>query len=498
MTTKNTNYFKTKFLGIYILINICMLLLSLIIINNSTNWILPYVIVSLIQITLSIIYIKRAGEDLFSLSIMFIILTYIFYFGQVFMYAFKIRNNSDFDVVGSIPFDILKKACMFTSISIFFITLGIIIVWLQNKKDIQVSDEIQNKENLKNVFKIGLVLFCFGIVPKLYWEISRLRLHAMGGYLDTYNVVNFRGGGILVTFSNMAEYGVLIMLIGLQKNKLACKFILLSSLIFEVIVMTSGNRSRAVMSILMFMYIYIKVIKKIRIKIKDMIIITFLGYIGLSFLTFLSRIRTQPNMSLVNLLKQFINSFFQHSPIFDALAEFGSTMLTLCYSISVFPKYGKPTYGINYLFSFFNAIPNINGIVEGFRTSFEYTTSTGFQSHFHGIALGGSFLGELYYNFNYLGAFFAIIIGFIVGYVSKNIKYAIKRKNWIRLSIFMILFPNILWLVRNYFSGLIRDFIWTSILIVIISFFVKNRKNQHSILGRHFTNFRHLTRSYKK
>lgn len=490
MKNENNHLLKIILLISYILFNICIILLSTIIVNsNNKNWILQYVIVSLIQISISIIYLKRAGEDLFSLSMIFIIFTYIFYFGQLFMYAFKIKNNSDYDVVAWIALDTLKKACTFTSISIFFLTLGIIIIWFQNKKlnndndenENDIENDIENKKKLKIIFKIGLVLFCISIVPKLYWEISRFRLHAMGGYLATYNVLNFSGGGVLVTFANMVEYSVVIMLIGLQDKKATCKFIFLSSLIFEVMLMLSGNRSRAVMSILMYLYIYIKLIKKI--KMKDIIIISLCGYIGLSLITFISRTRMQLNMDIDSLLNEFTYSFFQHSPIFDSLAEFGSTMVTLCFTIQIFSEYGKPTYGINYIFSFFNAIPNINGIVEPFRNAFEYTTSNIFQAFFGNIALGGSFLGELYYNFNYFGAFFAIIIGLIVGFVSKNLHYTIKDKNWLKLSILMILFPNILWLVRNYFSGLVRDFIWTSIVILIISFFVKDRKRDKILLG---------------
>ncbi|MBX4270561.1 O-antigen polysaccharide polymerase Wzy [Clostridium estertheticum] len=476
MATKNSNFSKIILLTSYILFSICIISLSSNIVNsnsNNENWILQYVIVSLIQISMSIIYIKKSGEELFSLSIVFIILTYIFNFGQLFMYAFKIKNNSDYDVVGWIPLEILNKACMFTSVSITFITLGIIIVWAKNKKMNIICDDIINKINLKNTFRTGLVLFCIGILPKFYIEFSKLQLHSTGGYLDTYEVLSFNGGGVLSTFANMSEYGICMLLIGLQEKKKVCKLLFLSSLFFEIITMFSGNRARATMSILMYLYIYVKLIKKI--SMKDIIIFLFYGYIGLSFLTFISRIRMQFNVNFATLLNDFTYSFFQHSPIFDALAEFGSTMLTLCYSILIFPQYGKPTYGTNYLFSLLNAIPNINGILEGFRNSFEYTNL--FKLYFkHPMALGGSFLGELYYNFNYLGPFFAIVIGFIVGYVSKNINYSIKRKDWIRLSIFMILFPNILWLVRNYFSSIPRDFIWTSMVILIISFFVKKEK----------------------
>jgi oligosaccharide repeat unit polymerase len=476
MTEKNDCHFKKVLLLSFILINVCIIILSTIIVDvNSKNWIFFYVIVSLVQLSISIIYLKRAGEDLFSLSIIFIFFTYLFNFGQLFMYAFQIKNYSNYDVVGWIPTDILKNACLFTTVSIFFITLGIIIVWLKNKKAILICDEAENEKNLKHIFQIGLVLFCIGILPKFFLLFSQFRLYATGGYINTYNAVNFSGGGVLVTFSDMAEYGLAMILIGLQKNKRKCNFIFFGALLFELITMFTGNRSKAVMCILMFLFIYVKLIRKI--KIKDMIIIIFCGYIGLSLLTFLSRVRTLIHIDFSTLFQQFIYSFFQHSPIFDALAEFGSTMLTLCYTISVYPRYVTHTYGVNYLLSFLVAIPNVGGILNRFRSAFEYITSNPFAVTYQHVALGGSFLGELYFNFNNFGAIFAIIIGFIVGIVSSNLHFAIKEKKWMKLSICMILFPSILWLVRNYFSGLIRGFVWTSIIIIIIGFFVNNKKN---------------------
>ena len=116
-------------------------------------------------------------------------------------------------------------------------------------------------------------------------------------------------------------------------------------------------------------------------------------------------------------------------------------------------------------------LPNIGGWLDEVNkgTDFIYMLPSDSQ-----LALGGSYLGELYYNFGTYGKYFTIIIGYLLGLLSRAMDRGIKyRMNfWVIISILAIS-PTLLW-VRGVFSYFVRTCVYLSILIYII---LRSQKN---------------------
>lgn len=119
--------------------------------------------------------------------------------------------------------------------------------------------------------------------------------------------------------------------------------------------------------------------------------------------------------------------------------------------------------------------PNIFGILDSFKNSFIFVYN--FPPSYR-FALGGSYLGELYFNFEDISCILTILIGIFIGIVigilDKKILECIKKDSMIELSIYIIIFINILSWIRGYFADMVRETIWTSLLIYIIYILVKN------------------------
>ena len=90
--------------------------------------------------------------------------------------------------------------------------------------------------------------------------------------------------------------------------------------------------------------------------------------------------------------------------------------------------------------------------------------------------MGGSFIGELWFNFGYFSIFIALFFGILLGKFS----IAIFKKNKKNYSFFMPYFLYIatlvVWWVRQYFTTVAWSALFYGIVIFILHSIVKNKK----------------------
>jgi len=304
-----------------------------------------------------------------------------------------------------------------------------------------------------------------GIFPTLYIDIARLVSFFTRGYLETYRLgLN----SFIYTLSIFSEIGIIMLLISNKYNKRKAKWIFIFALTYLVLTMMSGNRGRQIVVIVTMVYVYFNFIKPI--KLRNLMKYSIFGYLGLVFLNSITSLRQLQNPSIAIFINNFISGLFG-STFFNTLGEFGGTIITLSYSIMYFPSYSPFQFGKNYIYSLLSIFPNIGGILN------EVNRIVFFTSLFPSDArrfLGGSYIAELYASFGEWGFIFSIFIGIGIGYLSISIKKAIITKEYILLSILLILFPGVLWWVRGYFSTFIREFVWISFVIILINTYLKD------------------------
>jgi hypothetical protein len=453
---------KVVNLIIFIAINIVLFLISYNI--NDNNWTFSFTIVTILQLFVNIFYLMSLGEKPFSLCILFVILLYMFNFGHLILNSFNIDVVRYFDAITLVPLYIYKKSCIFIGLVQFFLVLGMSFPWL--KSDNIIEDNIINeKQDKEIIFKIGVLLVLIGIIPKLYLDIQKIILYMKGNYLSTFEIV-FYGSGIVSIFANIVNVGIIMIIIAKQKNIKLCRLIFFITVIYNLIIIMTGNRGLPVVYLLALIFIYFNLVQKP--SIKNLVIWASTGYFGIVLINTIGNIRGSSEKSL-NIFADAFSQSLQNSPIFKALGEFGGTLISLCYSMMYLSDNTK--YGINYLESLFTIFPNINGFLISLNRDYVFLYQIPTK-----LTLGGSIVAELFYSFNMFGIVFAIVIGIFIGTISKSIFTSIKQEKWLNLSIYMILFPSILWWIRDYFANMVRQFVWTSVLILIFYYLMKPKK----------------------
>jgi len=424
--------------------------------NEINSWMFRFSIAALFQLIINIFILNKLGENLFSLSMLFLIFSSIFHLGQVFVIGFSLESNMSINILNRISIDVLKEASIYTLITHGFLSLGMQGTFLFKNKNIIKRLEAEPLNNdLALMRKIGKMLILIGIIPTLYIDFYRIIIFLSQGYVATYSLSI---SGFVTTIARSFELGLLMLMIGNNRNLKKARNVLFFTLLYYSIVMLSGHRGRAILFIITMIYFYINTAQKV--SAKTYFKFGVIGYILLIIINTIGDFRHYVRPTINDWILMISKNI--GSPIIDAIGEFGSTMISLCLSI----QYCIPIqYGMNYLQSLLLVFPNVGGILNDVIKNVRYTD---YIPEYARKSLGGSYIGEAYFSFNSGGVIFAILIGIVVAMISLKFKKLIIEKAYLKMSYYLILFPDLLWWVRSYFSGLVRDFVWLGMLIYFL------------------------------
>lgn len=420
-------------------------------------------LISLILLILSLFIITKSENNILSFRNVFMVLSFVFHLGQVVLILFGYNTVIGYDMRGYTNEYFYSAAVIFTIRVHIFLFFGMMLGGKAKRKYLinrhnKFNRETCERNDLRAIFYTGITLFIIGIIPRLYIDISKVILYLQGNYLSTTTLYF---SGVLVIVAGLTNVGILLMLVGKQTKKKFCRKLISLALIYNVLFMITGNRGESVITILMLIYVYYSIVQDL--KIKNIIVICFSGYIFLSIITFVAETRHLVDRSSVLMFETLIDSLFNKSPITLAIAEFGVTIKTVFYSIEFFPSLERYSYGTNYIKSIFVALPNVGGKIRQLVMSLTYIYY--FPNH---QVMGGSYIGEMYYAAGNLGVVIAFIIGIILGALNRLYWFSKEDKNWLRFSLVIVIFTSLLWWIRDYFYVMVREVVWVTILITII------------------------------
>ncbi|MEK4079424.1 O-antigen polysaccharide polymerase Wzy [Solibacillus sp. FSL K6-1126] len=463
--TLNNNRINKKLLknivlsSLGILINIFLLLITLSIDNVPIDeWIKLFAFISLAQLFFNIVLLKFLGEELFSLTCLFLIFSYLFHFSYIFMLGFQIKPSYSRQILfNSVPINLIKDTSTFILFVQAFVALGMILIYI---KPIKYSDTPLQKSNIimsKKIIKyMGTICVGIGIIPMIYIDISKLIAYQENGYLAIFEL-EVRN---IYLLAKLTIVGVMLLIIANKENKKMAMVIVFLSIFYQFFSMLSGGRGEAVITIITLTYLYIKVVKEVQFKTIFQYFV--IGYIGVIFINIIREYR-EKNGDFRYLLTILTEQKIVN-PIFEIMEEFGGTLLSVCFSMRYFPQYAPIQWGANYLAAAITLLPSNLGDFGDYYNKVEYI-------YFYPgsrMYMGGSYIGELYYSFNNYGILMALFIGVFVAFISKKIKLSILNERYFSLIIYLILFSGILWWVRDYFAGMIRDLFWISLFLSIL------------------------------
>ena len=452
---------------IFSIINYCIFgLLLYIIINIAQNkelqaWIDIVSVILGIMIIIQIIIMRKLQLNIISLIGFFLAFTYIFHFGNVILLSTALK---EFElgrlVLRYVEEEVFRDAVMYCFYFIYLLFLGVIFA-ANHKRNISLERNINTETfNLKVLKFIGWILFLIGIPAFLYVTYKEVYVAFTVDYKSTLKLQQDSIPSSVNFLSTMMNVGISLLLIGYKKNIQLAKIILLVGVLLQALSTLSGGRGLPTITIVLFIYIYHRFVKKFNIS--NVITFSFIAYIGLGFLSSIATIRDY-GMNVEFLFETLITNLTSENIILLTLNEFGGTLLTPEIAMNSIPREVEPGYGLVYINAFLNLI-GVN-IGEVHINSFVDLINIG--------AMGGSYIAETYYNFLYSGLILAVIIGFIVTKVSNKIENIIFDKKYLTIGYYLTFFIGVLWWVRDSFYYLVKISLAGALLYFILQMLTK-------------------------
>lgn len=401
-----------------------------------------------------------AKIKIFTLSGFFLLFTYIFHFGQIIIRA--IAPKYRFTIVeyaNWLSMQEFKDTIELTLLVVTFVVVGMIIT--PQKK--RVKNRYSKKNLNANYKKMGWYILLISLPFKIMIDVKSMMISLQSGYIS---MLKMDISGIVYQISYFYIIGVVFLLIAYRKNTKKATTILIITVIYNIISMISGGRARAMINILLLVYIYFKLIKTL--EFKQVVKFAVIGYIGILFYNGVTELRAEGTSSMYELLEVIFAS--KSNPIIKVMEEFGSTIYTVYQAMVFVPNKLDYSFGATYVYSLSQILVNVKGVLN------EVTEAATFAKHItSGFPMGGSYIGELYYNFGYFSIVGGVVVGVFVNKISLAIERCIKYEKYYTFSYYIMLFTNIIWWVRSAFSDLTRGFVWGAILIYCMYYLANKR-----------------------
>lgn len=278
------------------------------------------------------------------------------------------------------------------------------------------------------------------------------------GYLATFDV---ELGGLLGFLSSFSIVGVIIIILGSKNNYKREAIITALYTAFYLITMFSGGRMWQIIKISLVFYYFIKVYK-IKFTKKNIIVFLVVVYFGAGFLGAIAEFRAY-DFSSSDYIFQMFRDVIRNNPILDVLDEFGGSIYTLSLTIGKTPHEVPHSWGEQFITNFVSVLPNINSSIQEINNNSNYVLLLNTPT------IDGSFIGEIYYSFHYLGTIFAFFVGILTQYFTSRIENGLNNNDYhFIIYTIMIQYSFISW-VRGSSGIFYRNTIFSIIIIYVLT-----------------------------
>lgn len=440
---------------------LCLLGCGTLLISHQQTWFIIFFLITLLQLIIHIVSFFQLEKKLITFPVIFFILSYVFNYGHIPIKAFNMDfGNNVLFPLWYIRFDVYKEAAIFSLLSqtMLFIGLFFFYKYMMKKHSNSYTNHAIFNISLKKIQIIGIICFLIGIIPTLYIDISRLILFFQGGYTNTFNL---NVHDFVEVIANFFNFSVFALIIGFSNNKRIANTIFCSTIIYKVIMMSSGGRGESIVFLVGLFIVWENLVYNL--SGKQIIYLILVGYFGLVLLNFIANVRNISGFHLNEIVNVFLYSLTDNQ-IVMALSEFGSTFSTVCFTIASKPG---PTFGLNYILPIILVLPNIGGFNANVVNQMIYTN----HINTYNQPIGGSYIGELFYSFHWAGFLFALVLGILLGYIYYRIVISRKNKKYFLYLLATYITPLLFFWIRGYFGAIYREYIWHcgfAILLVIV------------------------------
>lgn len=248
-----------------------------------------------------------------------------------------------------------------------------------------------------------------------------------------------------------------------SKDKKRRKLFLYVCFAYILVTMLTGNRGHQVINIIgILLVVFIDSGK--RIPFRKLVVYLLAGFIGLSFIDMIFSVRHEGINFLVQNFSTVLSDTMEKNILLETLNNFGATVFTVYLVLERVGNTIHPFFGEAFVKSIASIVPDIGGVFSQINKGaiFSRNLNTAHQ-------IGGSLVGEFYYNFRSLYWLAGIVFGLLYGSLSGNIYKAIREKNYSVLCSTLPLAVYSMWWVRDTIGGVTRSVVWLYIIYLLIS-----------------------------
>lgn len=410
-------------------------------------------IISILQLTVNMLMVYSLSKKAI-VSLLFLSLSFLVHQSHLILTSNDINTWMLFDTYSKFSYGTAFVATCFVLKSNCFLSLGMIYgIRLSRRYSMEnLTKNIRMNYSDDEIANVGGLLCIFGMFFNLYKFICVFSASKNGGYLAT-----FKTGldGIVLTFSSFFVLCFCVWLKHTKESRIKVSFFCILIVLYEFLYMTTGNRYEPVISIVCILIFYKE---KYISKIKPVVLLSLFGvaYLILSVLVAISESRN--STQLINLYQ--VTDLYSIEQLSSAVAgEFGEAIYNVAQCVEFFPSSFSLFQFLKIFYCIVHIIPGLASRIPNSENVLYYINN--FPNHY---AMGGSYIGEMYFWAGKTGYILAFPLGILITYSIcldvTNRKHYVFLKVGLYLAFFSI--------IRGYLFNSIRVIVWLWIISSIL------------------------------
>ncbi len=376
-------------------------------------------------------------------AVLFLAANWIFHCGQIACVAAGYNDvlNLDFRMYGSAA--TVAEAFSFYLYSQSLLAMGAVLFQAGPPKG--ASRGVKGPWEVSE--RLAWVLVVVGLPFWLYVNLAKLSGAAAEGYRGVYSLVI---PAPIQAASFFFEAGLLmfLLLVGKERRGAVLFWVVVA---VKVVLMSTGGRQDVVCFLVVWCLVYFGYLRKLS---PSRVVVFGVSAVFLLFAIDAFGELRNDGFSFDALANYLANASF--SDVFwDSLGEFGSAFSTLVVSMASVPSILPFGMGSTYLAGILSVIPMLVNRFAGLKASTLFTTAIPGTTF-----LGGSMLGEFYYNFGWFGLVGPFLVGCVLAWCQNRLNLVGREGTslgmWLAavFAIFLLLF------VRGYFTDAAMKFVY--------------------------------------
>ena len=438
------------------------------IISQSEAALYHYSLLTIINLIIQLIIIKKCKIKLFSFFPIFIVLLYLFHFGQ--LYTHTLFQDVVFSQVNYIERYMPDYTCTLRTIQVCIISINMIFLGgLLASSFIKKESMVAKIEKSNTCYYFARILFCISFPLKLYIDYKQMTNALTLGYhgaIETQMI-----SGVIGAIASFWYISIPLVYIT-SKKKSTKKTLLIFAYIYILMTMFTGNRGHQIVNLL-GITIIIRYQIKTKMKVKHIILYSIAAFIGLIFIDLIFKNRGYGIIYIVSNFPTLFIASLKNNIVLETINNFGSTILTPYLVISGKGTKFNPFFGETYLKSFVSIVPDAFGAFKNINNDAIFSRNL-HTSH----NIGGSIIAEFYYNFGAMYPYISVLFGIIYYKVSDKIIKSMNNKNYDAICLYLPFAICTLWWVRDTIGGVIRPVAWLMIIYMATYTITKQVKKE--------------------